>query len=183
MRKARPIPEERIMEMEAFRKSKWSGHEFQRFLCVWLRAKNAMNAVEISTLVGWHPTTVRITQQDFIKHGAEALIEKARGGRRRALMTPEEEQHFLDEFSERAGVGAILVVGEVHRALEARLGHQVGTATTYRILKRNGWRKVVPRPFHPKRDPEAAEAFKKGAMIKRSAKPSAGRKQRDSPSE
>ena len=34
-------------------------------------------------------------------------------------------------------------------------------ATIYRFLKRNDWRKIVPRPVHPKNDPEQMKAFKK----------------------
>ena len=180
MRKPTYIPDERISELEAFRKDKWPGDEFRRYLCVWLRTESRMRPDEIARAVGWHTITVRTTQQDFIKRGVEALIECKRGGRNRALMTPEEEKAFLDGFAEQAGAGSILVVTAVHAALESRLGRKIAHSTTYRILKRNGWRKVVPRPFHPKRNPEAAEAFKKWATQKRSANPKPGRQQRDS---
>jgi len=171
---------ERIAELEAFRKEKWPGDEFRRYLCVWLRAESGMKPCEIARAVGWHTTTVRTTQQDFIKHGVDALVERRRGGRNRELMTPEEEKLFLDGFAEQAGAGSILVVTAVHVALESQLGRKIAQSTTYRILKRNGWRKVVPRPFHPKRNPEAAEAFKKGATQKRSVKPKPGRQRRGS---
>jgi len=29
------------------------------------------------------------------------------------------------------------------------------------MLERHGWRKIAPRPSHPKADPQAQEAFKK----------------------
>ena len=74
MRKPGPIPSKRLRELEVFRKEKWPGDVFRRYLCVWLRAEQDMNAVEIGKVVGWHPTTVRITQVDFIKHGASALL-------------------------------------------------------------------------------------------------------------
>jgi transposase len=180
MRKPTAIPDERISELEAFRKEKWPGDEFRRYLCVWLRTESGMKPDEIAKAVGWHTITVRTTQQDFIKRGVEALVEYKRGGRNRALMTPEEEKGFLDGFAEQAGAGSILVVMAVHAALETQLGRRVAQSTTYRILKRNGWRKVVPRPFHPKRNPEDAEAFKKGATQKQSAKPKPGRQRRGS---
>jgi len=163
MRKPGPIPSRRLRELEVFRKEKWPGDVFRRYLCVWLRAEQDMNAVEIGKVVGWHPTTVRITQADFIKHGASALTEKPRGGRHRAIMTPDEEVEFLERFREQAGAGSVLVAGRLHQALEEFLGRSVSTATVYRILERNGWRKIVPRPAHPKKDPKDAEAFKKGA--------------------
>ena len=78
-------------------------------------------------------------------------------------MTYEEEAEFLSAFAEGAQSGSILVVNEIKAALEKRLGRQVHKTTAYRILHRHNWRKVVPRPSHPKRSKEAVEAFKKGA--------------------
>ena len=34
----------------------------------------------------------------------------------------------------------------------------------YRLLKRQGWRKLVPRPFHVDADKEKQEAFKKNSL-------------------
>ncbi len=137
-----------------------------------------MKPDEIAKAVGWHTTTARTTQQEFAKRGVDALVERRRGGRNRSLMSPEDEKAFLEEFADQAGAGSILVVTAVHAALESRLGRKIAPSTTYRILKRNGWRKVVPRPFHPKRNPEAVEAFVKGATQKRSVKPKSGLKRR-----
>ena len=163
MRPPIPISQARKDELVAFRKAKWSGFEFQRFLCVWLRVERAQTPEQIATTLGWHVNTVRATQQDFARHGVEALGEKPRGGRFHAAMSLEEEIEFLSGFADRAGEGSLLVVREVRQALEDRLGRKVAESTVYRLLARHGWRKIVPRPFHPKRDPEAAEAFKKGA--------------------
>jgi hypothetical protein len=40
------------------------------------------------------------------------------------------------------------------------VGHPVAKTTGYRVLKRHQWRKVVPRPRHPKRSAVEQEAFK-----------------------
>ena len=45
--------------------------------------------------------------------------------------------------------------------LEELLGHGVHHSTVYRLLERNGWRKVVPRPFHIESKQEVQEDFKK----------------------
>jgi hypothetical protein len=50
---------------------------------------------------------------------------------------------------------------------ERKLGRKAHPSTAYRLLHRHGWRKAAPRPGHPKRDPKAAEAFKKGAARRR----------------
>ena len=38
-------------------------------------------------------------------------------------------------------------------------------STVYNLLHRHGWRKLMPRPFHPKRDLAAQNAFKKTAFL------------------
>ncbi|HEY6406604.1 MAG TPA: winged helix-turn-helix domain-containing protein, partial [Ktedonobacteraceae bacterium] len=41
------------------------------------------------------------------------------------------------------------------------VGHEVAESTIYRLLGRHGWRKLMPRPTHPKASKEAQEQFKK----------------------
>ena len=49
----------------------------------------------------------------------------------------------------------------VSKRYETRVGHAVDDSTIYRLLNRHGWRKLMPRPRHPKADPQAQEQFKK----------------------
>jgi len=163
MRPSIPIPEYRLVELQNFRKNKWPGFEFQRFLCVWLRVEQGLSTKEIARVLGWNVNTIRITQRDFIAHGSKALVEAQRGGRRRQLMSIEEEKQFLTAFEDLAGSASMLVANEIHAALEKRLGHKVHKTTVYRLLGRHGWRKVVPRAKHPKQNEEAVDAFKKRA--------------------
>ena len=81
-------------------------------------------------------------------------------------MTSEEEKEFLAGFFEAASKGGILVVSEVHVALEKKLGHKVAETTIYRMLARHGWRKIVPRRRHPKANASAKEEFKKNSKEK-----------------
>lgn len=164
MRPPTPIPDNRLSELLEFRKKKWPGFVFQRFLCVWLRAEQGLSTAEIAKALGWHANTVRFTQKNFIEHGTRALDELKRGGRRRQLMSLEDEVEFLKIFESKAQDGALLVVNEIKDALEKYLGRSVHKTTVYRMMQRHGWRKVAPRPNHPKRDEKAAEAFKKGAL-------------------
>ena len=164
MRPPTPIPENRQIELEEFQKSKMTGFEFQRFLCVWLRIALGLSTKEIARAIHWHVNTVRYTQRDFVVRGVKALLEEKRGGRRRQLLTAEEEKSFLASFECVAKSGSMLVAGEIKAALEKRLGRPVHKTTVYRILRRHNWRKVVPRPVHPKHNEEAASAFKKGAL-------------------
>jgi transposase len=167
MRPPTPIPESRVLELEGFRKQKWSGFEHQRFLCAWLRVFNNLSTSEIAKIVGWNVNTVRSTQKDFIDRGVIALTEGKRGGRYHALMTPDEERLFLSAFIAQANEGILVTANEIKLALEKKLGRSVHKTTVYRMLERNGWRKIIPRPSHPKKDKAAGLAFKKGASPKK----------------
>ena len=166
MRTSTPIPPARLDELKAFRKKKWPGHEFQRFLCIWLRVEQNLSTAEIARVLGINVNTVRYTQKDFIDRGVPALIELKRGGRKHCLISLEDESEFLQQFEEKASRGEFLVVNEIKIALEQHLGRSIHKTTVYRMLYRHGWRKLAPRPSHPKRNQQEAEAFKKGALQK-----------------
>ena len=157
------IPKKRLAELERYRDSKFSASEFRRFLCLWMRAEQELPTAVIAGATGFHEATVRIVQRDFIDRGIDAIIGGGRGGRRHQLMEPDEEAAFLKGFLKAAGDASLLTVVAIKAALEKRLGRRVHHSTVYRMLERNGWRKVVPRPKHPKQSKEAAEAFKKRA--------------------
>ena len=46
----------------------------------------------------------------------------------------------------RAEIGEIATAGEIKVAFEAHIGPQGEEISIYRLLKRHGWRKLVPRP-------------------------------------
>ena len=165
MRLPEPIPASRLAELSSFRKEKWPGFEFHRFLCIWLRIERGLSPAAIAETIGWHVNTVRFTQKDFIKRGIPALTEGSRGGRYNSLMTEDEERAFLSQFEESGKKGVILTANDIKVALEERLGKKVHISTVYRMLKRNNWRKITPRRSHPKKDAEKIEAFKKGAFL------------------
>lgn len=137
--------------------------EYQRIQCVLIRATLGSSASEISQLLGWSRATVHVMHSRWAKEG-EALFDlKPRGGRHRQNLSPQEEAKLLAPFIEQARVGALLQVAQVQHAYEQRVGKSVAQSTIYRLLARHGWRKVVPRPRHPKADVAAQGAFKKTA--------------------
>lgn len=83
------------------------------------------------------------------------------GGRRRELMTFDEEKQFLEPWEQQAKEGGILVVSVIRAALAQHLGRPVKASVVYRLLERHGWRKVSPDTHHPKRDPAVQEEWKK----------------------
>ena len=91
----------------------------------------------------------------------------------RAYLSRAEEVAFLNGFVAPAGRGQLSVARPLRQALEARLGHPVHPRTVERLLARHAWRKVVPRPRHPKADGAVQAAHKKKSGAKR---PRAGRR-------
>lgn len=83
------------------------------------------------------------------------------GGRRRQLLSVDDEIAFLQPWIETAKTGQMLIVSPIHQALELRVGRRVATATTYAMLARHGWRKIQPDTRHPMADEAAQETFKK----------------------
>ena len=87
------------------------------------------------------------------------------GGRRRALMTLEEEKAFLAPWVEHARTAGVLVVSPLRAALAEKLGRKVAPSVVYRLLARHGWRKVAPDTRHPKSDLRTQEAWKKNSRM------------------
>ena len=84
------------------------------------------------------------------------------GGRRRGLMTAEDEKEFLAPWAEQARKAGMIVVSPLCAALAERLGRtKVTHSVVYRLLSRHGWRKVAPDTRHPKSDAAAQIEWKK----------------------
>jgi transposase len=94
---------------------------------------------------------------------ASSKTSRTWGGRRAALLTPEEEQEFLQPWLEQARGGAVVVVSPIRAALAQRLKQPVKPSVVYRLLARHGWRKVAPDTRHPKSKPEVQEDWKKNS--------------------
>jgi hypothetical protein len=76
-------------------------------------------------------------------------------------MTLEQEYTFLQLFFTRAERGELATIAQIQQAFEAEVGHRVHKRAIYRLLARHGWRKLVPRPRHPKTNLEEQAAFLK----------------------
>ena len=140
------------------------GRALREAQAVLLPALHGLSLEDTGRLIGRSRATV-VRLRGRFKRGAEHPEEPGRqwGGRRRQNMTPEEEAAFLAPFFEQAKTGGILVVAPIKAAYEKALGRKVPDSTVYRLLARHGWRKIAPRPRHPKGDPQAQEAWKKNS--------------------
>jgi transposase len=161
MRTPKPLSNEVIERLAKDLKQAKTKAEFQAVQCLWLRVSLGLSADQVATAIGWHPSSVRKLQSLYLREGGTALKRTGRGGRRRQNLTLEEEQNLLHEFLYQSELGGILEVSQVKAAYEQAVGHKVPKSTVYRMLARHGWRKIAPRPRHPKSDAALQAEFKK----------------------
>jgi transposase len=134
-----------------------TGRENRRWLVVWNALVDPRPAREIAIHTDVSVSTVQNLTSQYNRFGPEAIEGDEFGKRRRAYLSKNQEAEFLEPATQ----GEISVAGPVKRALEELLDHEVHHSTVYRMLHRNGWREVVPRPAYPEATEETQEAFKK----------------------
>jgi transposase len=165
MRKPTPLPSDLKKPLKRLLKKAKTKSQFQRVQCIWLRASLGLSSTDVALALGWSTSAVRHLQARYLKEGETVLGTSKRGGRYRANMTTDEESAFLASFLKKSARGEILIVSEIKSAYEKIVEHEVPKSTIYRILARHGWRKVAPRPYHPKTDTFVQEEFKKNSSI------------------
>ena len=139
--------------------------EYQRIQCVLIRATLGGSAAQIAQLLGWSTATVHVIHSRWAKEGDALFDLHARGGRRHQHLSAAQEDRLLAPFTAKAQAGGLLHVSEIKQAMQKKVGSAVAPSTVYRMLDRHGWRKVIPRPRHPKADMQAQDAFKKTPHI------------------
>jgi transposase len=152
--------EEQIAEIDEARKSNQNKNT-ERRLCVLSMKAQRKTLDEIVARTGYSHTYARSLVTKYFVEGIESIIGKKRKANRRNISF-EEEEALVNGFAERAKKGELITVKDIKTAYETRVGHKIGSGHIYMILKRQGWRKIKPRPEHPKKASEAEiEASKK----------------------
>ena len=136
-------------------------HDLRAAQAVLLPALAHATLEETAALLGVGRATVPRLQQRF-REGLTVprASPKRWGGRRRALMTLEDERAFLAPWVAQARDAGVLVVSPLRAALAEHLGRKVAASVVYRLLARHGWWRVAPDTQHPKHDPVAQAAWK-----------------------
>lgn len=138
--------------------------ELREAQAVILPLEHGFSMEQVAVALGISKSWACKLRRHFISSGGVRLETKPkRGGRRRENMTKEEETAFLAPFFENAARSGILTVSEIKQALDERLGRTTALASTYNLLHRHNWRKLVPDKRHPKSDVVAQEEWKKNS--------------------
>jgi len=140
-----------------------SKESYRHRLAIWLTHTGPFHARRVAELLQISVPSVWLWLKHYNQRGPEGMEGKGRGGRRWSFLTWPEEQAVLQSFYLRAGKGEIVNAKKIHRDVCERLKKKVSLDYVYRLLHRHGWRKIGPRPIHPKTKTETQAAFKKNS--------------------
>lgn len=116
---------------------------------------------EIAEASGMSRVNVSVICRRYREEGLEEFERNKYTSHRRAL-TEEQEEEILARFERAAEAGQEVTAREIKAAFDEVRGKDTGRGYIYMLLKRHGWRKVMPRSKHPKAaSEEACEASKK----------------------
>ena len=99
-----------------------------------------------------------------VASGAMQAPRSKRQLRNRAKADSDTERKILDEVLAHAATGGVVVIPHFRTAIEAKLGKPISLSSVYRMLARNGWRKLAPDTNHPQGDAQAREDWKKNSQ-------------------
>ena len=154
---------EQIAEIQKARKEN-TNKNVERRLRILLLKNEGKTTTYIAEKTEYNPTYARSLITKYFNEGLQAIIGKKRVGNRRNI-TFEQETEFIEQFKGKADKGELVTVKEIKNAYCELIGHKCGKGQIYRVLARHGWRKIKPRPQHPKKaSEEEIEASKKLTM-------------------
>jgi transposase len=147
MRPQKTFPDNATEHLEELLASSNSDAELSRIKSVYLRAKYGYDAERIAKITGLKLQTVRNIHSAYIKKGEAALKLSGKGGRKNFHLDLKIEAAFLANFKNE-GKSDSVEVKRIHAAYQDRVGRKTALSTTYRLLRRHGWRKYYPHPGH-----------------------------------
>ena len=161
MPKRHMISEIQLSELGETRKKNKNKTVEKRLQALELHA-DGIKHEKIAEKTGYTKTYISELVCKYCKNGIAAITQSKYGGNHRNLSLAEEAA-LLDSFKQLAEAGQVVEVGAIKRAYEAKLGRKIKSkGHIYYILKKHGWRKIMPRSKHPnKASDEAIEASKK----------------------
>jgi transposase len=124
------------------------------------KINNALLLVPITNL---STSSIYKIVESYNKNGIDAIQCKPRGGRRNAYLTIDEEKAIFISIKSKANTGKVKTANDIRKIVEDKLKKKVSDDYLWDLFSRNGWKKKVPRPYHPKRDIDAQNEFKKNS--------------------
>ena len=152
------ITEDEYKEIKA-KEAKTKDKNISRRLKVLILWNEGKTLKEIGEKLGLHPMSVSAMCRRFRDQGLEEYARNKYESHR-WILGREQEEEVLSQFT--ADAGKQVTVHDIKEALDEVCGRDTGGVYVYRVLKRHGWSKKMPRSRHPKAaNEEACEASKK----------------------
>jgi transposase len=162
MPKSYHFSEMQIAELENAAKKNKNKNIDRRLKALLLRGQG-MKRSEVAAKTGFSVSRITEMTSKYQNGGIEEIVGNHYSGNHRN-MSYEEEEKLLQPFIELAESGQLVEISAILEAYEAKLGRtfEKDHGRIYRVLKRHGFRKVMPRSKHPnKASDEVIEASKK----------------------
>ena len=130
-------------------------------LCILMSRISGNTIAETAKHMMCSESKVKRVTAEYLNHGLEELMKNKYKANNRSL-SEEEENEILSRFEKMAEAGQVVTAQEIKKAFDERRGKDTGRGYIYMLLKRHGWRRIMPRSKHPKKaSAEAIEASKK----------------------
>lgn len=160
------VPSDRLSseELDKAARAETDGRVRTRILAI-RYMRQGHSAREAAGIFPISDTQLGMWVRRYDAEGLEGLRDRPRPGRP-PILDPIKEEAFKALVrsgpSPSEGLAAYRG-GDVRRLLKDEFGSDYSISGTYFLLHRLGFSSLVPRPVHPRADPAAQAAFKKGA--------------------
>jgi len=164
MPKRHKISSEELENIQKARKENKDKRIEKRLEILELHAQG-MGRAEISKRTGYSKQGVTQVVGKYSREGLDYLQKNHYGGNHRN-MNFDAEKAVLEPFTAKAKAGQIIETGEILEAYQQATGRKSKSrGHIYTILKRHGWRKVMPRSRHPNKASEEVISTSKKLTI------------------
>ncbi|MBX3239923.1 MAG: winged helix-turn-helix domain-containing protein [Chitinophagaceae bacterium] len=138
--------------------------EFSRWQILYLiQVAKIQSADTIAPLVNLSKPSIYKIVEGYNKSGVQGIRYSPRGGRHRFLLSTAQEAEVLQAIEQKAAKGLIKTANDIRSMVEHKVGRKVSDDYLWDLLKRNGWKKKMPRPHHPQRTLAEQQEFKKNS--------------------
>jgi transposase len=137
--------------------------DYKRWQIIYHVSIYSVDAEYLSDITGYSKANVYAIVQQYNSSKKKDVTAKPKGGRRRSLMSVEDELELMSSLENKALQGQILSGKDVRKIVEQKINKTVSDDYIWDLFKRNGWTKHSPRPHHPNKDIEKQEGFKKNS--------------------
>lgn len=157
------LNKEDLKRCKALRSASLQSHnsrEYRKYSAIIAPEALKLSYKKVSWFFGYSVSSLYRLRSEF-KNQKKCERREVWGGRRKSLLTKEDEKQFINSLEVEAEAGGYVGITRIKAGFEKLCGKIVHKTSIYRLLERHGWRKIAPRKYHPKRNKEAQDDFKK----------------------